>query len=275
MTASQLFPSSDKYPSARCSSTRPRGSILLFSRRFSRCGRVLRERQFGLPIRGEGAGWGSERSAPAPAFIAVRQRIPKHPVAGASIQETRRSGSNWECFGTPLAFSSRGTAPKNRSRLGGTLRSYQRVAPYLIQGRASADPLALLQVLAKDKSHYVREAVAANPQTPGHILEDLLTEPAVEPAAASRVASAVHSPQQRGALRADYLKQLCAGLQPSFARVYGLLLEDCPPAVLTKCASSVLWLERCAVAQHPTTPAKRLQILALDSHASVRGAAHR
>jgi hypothetical protein len=85
----------------------------------------------------------------------------------------------------------------------------------------------------------------------------------------------VHSPQQRGALRAGYLKQLCAGLQPSFARVYGLLLEDCPPAVLTKCATSALWLERCTVAQHPATPAKRLQVLAHDSHASVRGAAHR
>ena len=31
--------------------------------------------------------------------VAVKQQIQTHPVAGASIQGNRRSGSNWECLG--------------------------------------------------------------------------------------------------------------------------------------------------------------------------------
>ena len=90
-----------------------------------------------------------------------------------------------------------------------------------------------------------------------------------------KIKSVLQSPEKLLELRADYLKKLCAGLNPSFSRVYGLLLSDCPPAVLTKCAKSSLWLERCAVAQNPMTPAKILHVLAKDSNAVVAAAAQR
>jgi hypothetical protein len=53
------------------------------------------------------------------------------------------------------------------------------------------------------------------------------------------------------------------------------MLPDCPTSVLTKCAKSALWLERCAVAQNLATPVKLLQILEKDSNAAVSAAAKR
>ena len=141
----------------------------------------------------------------------------------------------------------------------------------------------LLELLAKDEDNgdgredtEVRDSVAKNINTPGQILGYLLTEPKkVEYSDVVKIKSVLQSPEKLLELRADYLKKLCAGLNPSFSRVYGLLLSDCPPAVLTKCAKSSLWLERCAVAQNPMTPAKILQVLAKDSNAVVAAAAQR
>ena len=73
--------------------------------------------------------------------------------------------------------------------------------------------------------------------------------------------------------REELLKQLTAGLKPSYARAFGLLLGDCPVPVLTKCAKSSLWLERCGVAQHASTPAKIVTGLVDDPHPVVSAAA--
>jgi hypothetical protein len=51
------------------------------------------------------------------------------------------------------------------------------------------------------------------------------------------------------------------------------MLKDCPARVVAKCAKSPLWLERCVVAQHLTTPKKLLQTLVHDTNETVRAAA--
>ena len=136
-------------------------------------------------------------------------------------------------------------------------------------------PVHLLELLAKDEDRWNRKSIAEYVHTPVRILEYLYTEPKVNDYDEKKIKSVLQSPEQLSKLRADYLKKLCAGLNPSFSRVYGLLLSDCSPAVLTKCAKSTLWLERCAVAQNPLTSTKLLQVLAKDSNALVAAAAQR
>ena len=136
-------------------------------------------------------------------------------------------------------------------------------------------PISVLEQLVLDHDEGVRKSVASNPNAPADILEILFAEPLTQERDASQILQALKSSTQLAQLRADFLKKLCAGLKPSFARVYGLLLPDCPPAVLTKCSKSALWLERCAVAQNSVTPVKLLQVLEKDSDARVRGAAQR
>jgi hypothetical protein len=137
-------------------------------------------------------------------------------------------------------------------------------------------PISVLEILAKDEDSDVRSGVANNPITPINSLMELLLEPCLEDSKAKeKIISAFRDVNTLAELRAEYLKKLCAGLIPSYERVYGLMLPDCPTSVLTKCAKSALWLERCAVAQNLATPVKLLQILEKDSNAIVRDAAKR
>ena len=137
-------------------------------------------------------------------------------------------------------------------------------------------PIAVLEHLAKDEEESVRSEVAQSPITPIDSLMELLLEPYLEDSKAKeKIISAFGDVNTVAELRAEYLKKLCAGLIPSYERVYGLMLPDCPTSVLTKCAKSALWLERCAVAQNLATPVKLLQILEKDSNAIVRDAAKR
>jgi hypothetical protein len=118
--------------------------------------------------------------------------------------------------------------------------------------------------------------VVQNPITPINSLMELLLEPCLdERNAKEKIISAFGDANTLAELRADFLKKLCAGVIPSYERVYGLMLPDCPTSVLTKCAKSALWLERCAVAQNLATPVKLLQILEKDSNAAVSAAAKR
>ena len=137
-------------------------------------------------------------------------------------------------------------------------------------------PTSVLKLLAKDEDERVRSEVAKSPITPIDSLMELLLEPYLEDSKAKeKIISAFGDVNTVAELRAEYLKKLCAGLIPSYERVYGLMLPDCPTSVLTKCAKSALWLERCAVAQNLATPVKLLQILEKDSNAIVRDAAKR
>jgi len=137
-------------------------------------------------------------------------------------------------------------------------------------------PTSVLKLLAKDEDERVRSEVAKSPITPIDSLMELLLEPYLEDSKAKeKIISAFGDVNTVAELRAEYLKKLCAGLIPSYERVCGLMLPDCPTSVLTKCAKSALWLERCAVAQNLATPVKLLQILEKDSNAIVRDAAKR
>ena len=140
----------------------------------------------------------------------------------------------------------------------------------------SSTPKNVLEELAIDDDPCVRSFVARNKNTPADTLRTLMLEPYVEKDDdKEKILAAFSSPDALSELRADYLKKLCAGLKPSYERVYGLLLSDCPSTALTKCAKSALWLERCAVAQNPSTPAKLMQALENDSNSVVCGAAQR
>lgn len=141
-------------------------------------------------------------------------------------------------------------------------------------------PVTVLKLLARDKEYIVRSMVAGNPSTPPAELELLALEPEVNdktrwPLSSDRekVEAVWTSRSKAAALRATLLRKLLAGPTPSYERVYGLMLEDCPSAALTKCATSSLWLERCAVAQHAGTAKKLLPTLEKDTHAAVSVAA--
>jgi predicted DNA-binding WGR domain protein len=137
-------------------------------------------------------------------------------------------------------------------------------------------PKNVLEELAIDDDPCVRSFIARNKNTPADTLRALMLEPYVEKDDdKDKILAAFSSPDALSELRAEYLKKLCAGLKPSYERVYGLLLSDCPSTALTKCAKSALWLERCAVAQNPSTPAKLMQALGSDSNSVVCGAAQR
>ena len=137
-------------------------------------------------------------------------------------------------------------------------------------------PKNVLEELAIDDDPCVRSFIARNKNTPADTLRALMLEPYVEKDDdKDKILAAFSSPDALSELRAEYLKKLCAGLKPSYERVYGLLLSDCPSTALTKCAKSALWLERCAVAQNPSTPAKLMQALENDSNSVVCGAAQR
>jgi len=142
--------------------------------------------------------------------------------------------------------------------------------------RNPSTPQNVLKELAIDDDPRIREFVAGNQNTPADVLKDLLFEPYVDKSVdMEKILAAFLSSDALAELRAELLKKLCAGLKPSYERVYGLLLADCPAAVLTKCAKSAFWLERCAVAQNSQTPVKLLQALQNDTNPVVCGAAQR
>jgi hypothetical protein len=131
-------------------------------------------------------------------------------------------------------------------------------------------PANILRALAVDYFSGVRAAVAGNPAVPADVLEALLLDPGgnldLAPGALEDEASLKQ-------LRAELLAGILSGKKPSRERAYGLLQPDCPVPVLTRCARSSLWLERCAIAQNPGTPEKVLRQLAVDPVPAVRAAA--
>jgi hypothetical protein len=131
-------------------------------------------------------------------------------------------------------------------------------------------PADVLRALAVDNWSDVRAAVAGNPAVPADVLEALLLDPGgnldLAPGALEDEASLKQ-------LRAELLAGMLSGKKPSRERAYGLLQPECPVPVLTRCARSSLWLERCAIAQNPGTPEKVLRQLAVDPVPAVRGAA--
>jgi len=139
-----------------------------------------------------------------------------------------------------------------------------------------SSPQNVLKELAIDDDPQIRRYVAGNQNTPADVLKDLLFEPYVDKSIdKEKILAAFLSSDALAELRAELLKKLCAGLKPSYERVYGLLLANCPVALLTKCAKSAFWLERCAVAQNSQTPVKLLQALQNDTNPVVCGAAQR
>jgi len=86
-------------------------------------------------------------------------------------------------------------------------------------------------------------------------------------------AAVVAGPAAVAHVWAELLKMVTAGLKPSYQRALAFLLPDCPPGALAKGAGSALWVERCAVAQHPAVSAKIVARLAQDPHPVVRAAA--
>ena len=128
----------------------------------------------------------------------------------------------------------------------------------------------MLRALAVDNWSDVRAAVAGNPAVPADVLEALLLDPGgnldLAPGALEDEASLKQ-------LRAELLAGMLSGKKPSRERAYGLLQPECPVPVLTRCARSSLWLERCAIAQNPGTPEKVLRQLAVDPVPAVRAAA--
>jgi hypothetical protein len=131
-------------------------------------------------------------------------------------------------------------------------------------------PADVLRALAVDNWSDVRAAVAGNPAVPADVLEALLLDPGgnldLAPGALEDEASLKQ-------LRAELLAGMLSGKKPSRERAYGLLQPECPVPVLTRCARSSLWLERCAIAQNPGTPEKVLRQLAVDPVPAVRAAA--
>ena len=84
-------------------------------------------------------------------------------------------------------------------------------------------------------------------------------------------------PEQQSRLKecaAPVLLQECTkGSQPSLPRLIAMLHPECPVPALAKHFRSSDWRERCAIAQHPSTPPNTLAILAREGNRVVRGAA--
>lgn len=132
-------------------------------------------------------------------------------------------------------------------------------------------PSALVASMVDDPSDMVWRAASANPALPAKVRATLAPEPWLENR--SSVIEALKTPTTAATLRAKLVKDLLAGLKPSYSRTFGLLLPDCPATALTKCATSSLWMERCAVALHAVAPAKVVATLACDSNMAVSAAA--
>ena len=72
-----------------------------------------------------------------------------------------------------------------------------------------------------------------------------------------------------------FLLQECTkGSQPSLPRLIAMLHPECPVPALAKHFRSSDWRERCAIAQHPSTPPNTLAILAREGNRVVRAAAN-
>ena len=125
--------------------------------------------------------------------------------------------------------------------------------------------IAILVRLAGDKDEDVRRRVAKNPNTPISILERLANdkdsevrlEVASNPSCSTRI----------------ILAQSVAGTKPSWHRLIALAHPECPVEALAKYYRSSSWLERCAIAQNPSTPPATLKKLTEDPHVAVSAAA--
>ncbi|OCQ99279.1 hypothetical protein BCD67_08955 [Oscillatoriales cyanobacterium USR001] len=130
-------------------------------------------------------------------------------------------------------------------------------------------PAGILQDLAKDNYRGVRQNVAKNPNTPIEVLEILLSDccESVRKFAIARYLA--ENPEKLSVVLNHYPLEYSA---PCFSR---LILLMCPqfPIKLVEKFSSLVWLERYAIAQHPHTSPDMLKLLVNDSNRIVRAAA--
>ncbi|MDY6803672.1 MAG: hypothetical protein SXA11_07685 [Cyanobacteriota bacterium] len=136
-------------------------------------------------------------------------------------------------------------------------------------------PYAVLLRLWRDRSFLVRTAVATNPKAPLSILEEGLSELLgdrtvdVKPVLLRYLRE---KPEGLPVLLELIFKEIStepSDLNPTIA----LLHPQMPPEVLAENGRSLVWPERCAIAQNPNTPIETLQVLAADGNRIVRAAA--
>lgn len=130
-------------------------------------------------------------------------------------------------------------------------------------------PVCVLEDLAKDNYRGVRQNVAKNPNTPGKILELLLSDccESVRKFAIARYLA--ENPDKLSVVLKHYPLEYST---PCFSRLIVLMCPEFPIKLVEKC-SSLVWLERYAIAQHPHTSPDMLKLLVNDSNRIVRAAA--
>lgn len=133
---------------------------------------------------------------------------------------------------------------------------------------------SILEQLARDEQVEVRLAVAQNPNTPTSIRESLqnsIVQPYTrESSPTLRFLSRIYNPDTDDlpTLLSEYAQSANA-----FVRFVALMHPSTPVSILAQGSQSLSWLERCAVADNPSTSVEILQSLDRDSNRIARAIA--
>lgn len=133
---------------------------------------------------------------------------------------------------------------------------------------------SILEQLARDEQVEVRLAVANNPNTPTSIresLQNLIVQPYTrESSPTLRFLGRIYNPDTDDlpTLLSEYAQSANA-----FVRFVALMHPLTPVSILAQGSQSLSWLERCAVADNPSTSVEILQSLDRDSNRIARAIA--
>ncbi len=131
----------------------------------------------------------------------------------------------------------------------------------------------LLHYFSIDNSSFVRRAVAKNPNCSVELLQKLASDEDEDVRkVCCEVAQQPDYPiEKQQAILQGTLTFFASGNLPSDRRLFALRSPHCPTEPLMRCATSLDFLERRAVAQNPNTPAEVLQtMVATDADRVVR-----
>ena len=144
-------------------------------------------------------------------------------------------------------------------------------------------PVDWLASHASDPDPDLRATVSRHPDCPLHLLIKLLSDntktseygpfkhrTVAEVAATSPALTTVKDPRS---FENAALALLRSTKPSSRARRLSLRSSHCPPQLLSRCASSLDWRERHAVASHPSTPMRQIKTLLQDANQHVAQAA--
>ncbi|MEG3895025.1 MULTISPECIES: hypothetical protein [unclassified Microcoleus] len=198
-------------------------------------------------------------------------------VRGAIASSTNCSTSMLQTLASDSDREIRQKVAANRNTTANTLEFLSQDLNSQVREKVAVNPntaASILEQLARDEQVEVRLAVAQNPNTPTSIresLQNLIVQPYTrESSPTLRFLGRIYNPDTDDlpTLLSEYAQSANA-----FVRFVALMHPLTPVSILAQGSQSLSWLERCAVADNPSTSVEILQSLDRDSNRIARAIA--